>query len=260
MTSTLVDGGTGRCSWRCGGQEQVDLVDRTSVCSFCMPVGSSKDCICTSSSLTTPPTPSLVIDAVDDRAAAARRRDAATAYTTAGPRGRRSTCAASERVIGSGGHRQAAARHRDRVDLLDEADRAALLARGLAQRLEVRADLARGGAVVHRLERGRRDEEERHAGLARHRLGEVGLAGAGLALEEQAAARRCRPSRAAKVLWARNRLSERTTSSFTVSMPDDVVERDVDLLGAVGHVRRAAGADRACRRARGSARGRTAPG
>ena len=42
--------------------------------SFCLPVGSSKDCICTSSSLTTPPTPSLIIALVTvagDEAAAA---------------------------------------------------------------------------------------------------------------------------------------------------------------------------------------------
>ena len=48
----------------------------------------------------------------------------------------------------------------DGVDLLDETDRAALLAGRLAERLEVGADLAVGLAVVHRLERRRGDEED----------------------------------------------------------------------------------------------------
>ena len=77
----------------------------------------------------------------------------------------------------------------DRVDLLDEADRATLAHRRVAQRLEVAADLAGGGAVHHRLERGRGDEQERDVGLGGHGPGEVGLAGAGRAFEEQAAAR-----------------------------------------------------------------------
>jgi hypothetical protein len=46
----------------------------------------------------------------------------------------------------------AAAGAGDRVDLLDEADGAALFGRGLAQLLEVVADLATGRAVVLRLE------------------------------------------------------------------------------------------------------------
>ena len=91
--------------------------------------------------------------------------------------------------VGGRGHRHAAADHGDGVDLLDEADRPALGAGGLAQRGEVAADLAGGRAVVHGLERRRGHEEERHAGLAGHRLGGVRLARAGGALEQDAAAR-----------------------------------------------------------------------
>ena len=69
-------------------------------------------------------------------------------------------------------------RHSDRVDLLDEPDRATLLARRLAQLLEEVGDLAVGLAEVRRLDRARGDEQERHAGLTRHGLGHVRLAGA----------------------------------------------------------------------------------
>ena len=44
-------------------------------CSFCTPVGESNDCICTSSSLTTPPVPSFIIWLVtSDGCAAATER------------------------------------------------------------------------------------------------------------------------------------------------------------------------------------------
>src|SRR5204863_959802 len=59
----------------------------------------------------------------------------------------------------------AAARAGDRVDLLDETDRAAFFGRGLAQFLEVVPDLATRRAVVLRLERRGRHEQERNAGL-----------------------------------------------------------------------------------------------
>ncbi len=72
----------------------------------------------------------------------------------------------------------------DGVELFDEADRAAFLAGVLSQLLEEGPDLAVGLTVEHGLERGRRDEEERHARLGGHRLGHVGLAGARRALEE----------------------------------------------------------------------------
>ena len=94
------------------------------------------------------------------------------------------------KTLGHAGVRaHAAAGAGDRVDLFDEADRATLFARGLAQLLEVVADLAAGRAVVLRLERGRRHEQERHAGLARHRLRHVRLAGAGRTFEQDALAR-----------------------------------------------------------------------
>ena len=183
ISSRLVAGGSGRRSWRCAGRYRLTMSTNL-VRSFCSPVGSSNDCICTSSSLTTPPTPSLVIDGLvteaGRRAVAGGQRRHATAGVDAERR---------QRLRHRRG-RQATAGHGDRVDLLDEADRAALGAGHLAQLLEVRADLARGRAVVHRLERRGGHEEERHAGLARHGLGQVGLAGARRALEQDAAARR----------------------------------------------------------------------
>src|SRR5829696_2677685 len=52
--------------------------------------------------------------------------------------------------------------------------------------------LAGGHAVPHGLETGRRHEQERHPGVTGHGLGHVGLAGPGLALEQDPAAG-CRP-------------------------------------------------------------------
>ena len=144
---------------------------------------------------------------------------------------------------GRGRHGQAATRHGDRVDLLDEADRSALLARSLAQRLEVGADLARGGAVVHRLERRRRDEEEGDASLGRHRLGQIGLARAGLALEQES------PSRGSAHLGCERLVREEEVERADHVVLDvvdalDRVEGDVDLLRPIGHVRRTARAHR----------------
>ena len=115
-------------------------------------------------------------------------------------------------ATGNGVDAHAAAGAGDGVDLLDEADRAALFAGGLAQRLEVVADLAAGLAVVHRLERGRRHEQERHAGLARHGLGHVGLAGAGRTLEQDRLAR-----------VAAHLLAERLVAEEQVERLDDLV-------------------------------------
>ena len=108
----------------------------------------------------------------------------------------------------------------DGVDLLDEADRAALAAGGLAQRPEVGADLAGGRAVVHRLERRRR----RRTGTARRPRAAIALARCvlpvpGRPLEQQAAARACRPSRGEGRRAPRKRSRLRTTSSRTTSMP-----------------------------------------
>ena len=160
-----------------------------------------------------------------------------------GRQAREPTAAHRRGQVGRGDRRgrraDARAGHRDGVDLLDEADRTALLARGLAQRLEVGADLARRGAVVHGLEARGRHEEERHAGLGGHRLGQVGLAGSGRALEEQAASRR------AAHLGAEGAVGqEEVQRADDVGLHQvdalDVCQRDVDLLGAVRDVRRAA--------------------
>src|SRR5207248_8961453 len=70
----------------------------------------------------------------------------------------------------AGGGPHAGASGADGVDLFDEADRTTLAASRLAEGAEVGADLAVGLAVVHRLERRRRDEEEGDAGLLGHGL------------------------------------------------------------------------------------------
>jgi hypothetical protein len=80
---------------------------------------------------------------------------------------------------------QAAPAAADGVDLLDEADGPTLLAGRLAQRLEEGPDLAGGHAVPHRLEAGRRDDQERHPGVAGHGLGHVGLPVPGLPSKQQ---------------------------------------------------------------------------
>ncbi len=82
-------------------------------------------------------------------------------------------------VVGAGPSHPA-----DRVELLDETDRTTLAPRVFPQRPEERADLPVGLSVEHRLERGRGDEEERHARFGRHGLRHVGLAGTGRTLEE----------------------------------------------------------------------------
>src|SRR5918994_6947899 len=79
---------------------------------------------------------------------------------------------------------QAASIGADRVDLLDEADGPALLARELSKPAEERADPGGGHPEPHRLERRTGDEQERHARLLGHRLGQVRLAGSRRALEQ----------------------------------------------------------------------------
>ena len=95
--------------------------------------------------------------------------------------------------MGAGAH--AAPGGADGVDLLDEADGAALPAGRGAQGLEVGPDLAVGLAVVHGLERRRRHEEEGDARLPGHGLGQVGLPGPGRPFEEDGP-----PGRAAHLL------------------------------------------------------------
>ena len=80
--------------------------------------------------------------------------------------------------------RAGAALAADGVELLDEADGAALAAGLATELLEVGADLAVRLPVEHGLERRGGDEQEGHAGLGGHGLGHVGLAGARRALEQ----------------------------------------------------------------------------
>ncbi len=82
------------------------------------------------------------------------------------------------------------------------------------------------------------DEQERHSGVAGHRLGHVGLAGARLALEQDAAARVA----AEPVLEGRIAEEEVQRLDDLVAQRGetlDVVEADVDLLWPVQQVRRA---------------------
>ncbi len=83
----------------------------------------------------------------------------------------------------------------DGVDLLNEADGAALLAGVLAELLEEGTDFAVRLPVVHRLEGRGRHEQEGDVGLLGHGLGHEGLAGPGRPLEEHAAPRQSRPWR-----------------------------------------------------------------
>ena len=119
----------------------------------------------------------------------------------------------------------------DGVDLLDEADGAALSPRVLAQRLEVRADLAVGLAVEHGLERRRGDEEERHVGLLGHGLGHEGLARSRGPFEQDAA-----PWHAshlvAEGLVAEEKVDRTHDLAFDGVDPDHVVEAHVDLARA----------------------------
>jgi hypothetical protein len=127
----------------------------------------------------------------------------------------------------------------DRVELVDEADRAAVLAGRLAQRPEVVAHLACGGTLQPGLERGRRGEQERHAGLRRERLGGVRLAGARTTLEEQAAPRPA--AHLALEAAVRQEQLERLHDLVLDDVDaDDVGEPGVDLLRPDHLVRRPA--------------------
>ncbi len=106
----------------------------------------------------------------------------------------------------------------------------ALGAGGLAQRLEVRADLLVGLPVVHRLEGAGGHEEERHAGLGRHGLREVRLARAGMSLEQHTPRRGCRPL-VGDVRWARNRLSVSIASRLVESAPTTSSRRMGESVG-----------------------------
>ena len=141
------------------------------------------------------------------------------------------------------GHRgQPPPGHRDRVDLLDEADRSTFAPRCLAQRTEVGADLACRRAVVHRLERRRRHEQEGHPGLAGHRLGHVRLAGSRQPFEEQPS-----PGSPAHLAGERAMREEQVEGTDHVLLdgidPLDVVEGHADLFGPERDVRRPPGSD-----------------
>ena len=130
----------------------------------------------------------------------------------------------------------------DGIDLLDEADGAALAAGRRAEGLEVRADLAVGLPVVHGLEGRRGHEEERNARLLRHGLGDVGLAGPGWPLEQHGAPRR--PAHPVPERLVRQEEVERLHDLLHDHRHAlHVVEGDVDVLGAEHHVRGPAGAE-----------------
>jgi len=130
----------------------------------------------------------------------------------------------------------------DGVDLLDEADGAALGPGGLAQGLEVGADLPVGLAVVHRLEGRRRDEQERHLGLPGHGPGHVGLARPRRALEKDG------PAGGATHALLEGLVGQEEVEALHHLVDDDrhpldVGQRRLDLTRPVQHVGRAPGAE-----------------
>ena len=124
----------------------------------------------------------------------------------------------------------------DGVDLLEEADGAAFAPGGLAEGLEERPDLAAGHSVPHALERRGGDEEVGDACLFGHRLGDVGLAGAGRALKQDAAARAA-TQLARELAVVEEDLEGVAHLSEHAAETLDVVEADVDLLGHEDRVR-----------------------
>ena len=79
----------------------------------------------------------------------------------------------------------------ERIELVDEDD----AGRGLARLLEQIAHARRADADEHLDEFGAGDGEERHPGLAGHRAGEQGLAGAGRPDQQDALGNMRAPSR-----------------------------------------------------------------
>ena len=214
--------------------------------SFSPADGESNDCICTSSLLTTPPTPSLVmlrwttvpppsggpawIPAAREpgqpfEATAAQRVGAVRAGDVAGRRG---------------GH--APADGRDGVDLLDEADGTALGPGRLAERREVRADLAGRGAVV--LDWNEVAETKRNGTPASRAIAlAVYVFPVPGAPSNRTPRRGVPPMLSRNVAPDRNRSSVRDTSARDPPQTLDVVERDVDLVRPEGDVRAATGRD-----------------
>ena len=128
-------------------------------------------------------------------------------------------------------------RHGDGIDLLDEADGTAFAAGLLAEGLEEGADLAGGGPVPHRLEGGRRDEQERHPRLLGHGLRHVRLAGAGWPLEQHPTAGTA-PHANPVGLVVGEHLEGVADLVRHLAEADHVIEGDVDVLGRDDRVRR----------------------
>ena len=154
-----------------------------------------------------------------------------------------------EQLVDHAGHAlgPAAAAHAapggaDGVDLLDEADGAALLAGVLAQLLEEGADLAVGLPVVHRLEGRGGHEEEGDVRLLGHRLGDERLARPGRPLEEHAAAGRAAHG-VAEGLVGQEEVDGAHHLGLDRVDPDEVLEAHLGLAGADERVRRAPGAE-----------------
>ena len=145
-------------------------------------------------------------------------------------------------ALGPAAAAHAAPRGADGVDLLDEADGAALSVGVLAQLLEVGADLAVRLAVVHRLEGRGGHEEEGDVGLLGHRLGHEGLAGARGPLEEDAAARRAAHGVAERLVG-----EEQVDGAHHLGLDgvdaDEVLQAHGGLAGSDERVRRAPGPD-----------------
>ena len=117
----------------------------------------------------------------------------------------------------------------DGVDLLDEADGAALPPGGLAKLLEELADANVRHAEEHVLElRGGR-EQERNARLLGHRFGQVGLAGSGWALEEDAPPWVASQPLAERLVREEDVERAHDVVDLTVQS-DDLVQSDLDLL------------------------------
>ncbi len=127
----------------------------------------------------------------------------------------------------------------DGVYFLDEADGATFAPGIVAQGTEVRTDFAVGLPVVHRLESGRGHEQERHSGLRRHRLGDVGLARPGRPLEKHG------PARGPAHPFLEGAVGQEEVERLHHFLDHGagahhVGQRHAHLFGAVQHVRRAA--------------------
>ena len=136
------------------------------------------------------------------------------------------------------GSHYAAAGLADRIDLLDETDRAAFLTRGLLEGAEESADLPGRHPEPHRLECRGGDEEEGNSGFCRHGFCEVGLSGSRLPLEQDA------PAGVPPQLLAEGPVRQEDLEGAGHLLEDEVdaahvVEPEPDLLGRETNVGRA---------------------